>query len=65
MAPHATGLIPDPPDERDFNFKTIRRSVEKIAKKLPSSGTTFDLMSPVRDQLTIGSCTGETGVGFV
>lgn len=65
MAQHATGLIPDPPDERDFNFKTIRRSVEKIAKKLPSSGTTFDLMSPVRDQLTIGSCTGETGVGFV
>jgi len=53
MPPHSYGYIPDKPDERDFVFK----AVQKI-EQLPPSVDMREFCSPVRDQGSLGSCTG-------
>lgn len=53
------GFIPDPVDERDFQFSRIKKNLLKVRNvvKLPTSIDLSDLMSPVRDQGEIGACT--------
>jgi hypothetical protein len=65
-----TGYIPDRPDERDLSLKMVRRRLRRRGKlrgrTLPTSATTADLMSPVRDQGDLGACTAfSVGVGLM
>lgn len=69
--PHATGWLPDPPDERDLHLRAIRGPLTNRARKvtgqaeLPSKAELYSIMSPVRDQGPIGSCTAfAVGVGL-
>lgn len=55
--PHARGWIPDAPDERDLKLKAIHGPLLNRAKKVPSSINLASIMSAVRDQGEIGSCT--------
>lgn len=53
------GFIPDPTDERDFLFKSVKKNLFKAKKivKLPESVDLRDLMSEIRDQGEMSSCT--------
>lgn len=55
---HAKGFIPDPQDERDFRFASVKKRLFKArnVKKIPDKMDLRNLMSPIRDQGEIGAC---------
>ncbi len=58
-APHSYGWNPDLPDQRDHMYGALYR----IPKKLPTKVDLRPLCSPVEDQGTLGSCTGNALAG--
>ncbi len=63
---HALGLLPDPPDEQDYKFKALKLKLKRrLPAELPPSVDLGALMSPIRDQGSLGSCTAfAVGVGL-
>lgn len=69
MSEHAKGWLPDEPDDRDFTIEPIRGQLLKKAARVQGALAVpkvelFKIMSPVRDQTVIGSCTGQSGVAL-
>jgi C1A family cysteine protease len=59
MLRHSYGCIPDKPDTRDLQYQALRLA------PLPPSVDLRNLCSPVRNQLSLGACTGfATAVGL-
>lgn len=59
MAERGKGFIPDPVDERDFRFSRIKNRLlkKKNIVELPKSVDLRPIMSPIRDQGRLSSCT--------
>jgi len=55
------GLIPDRQDVRDFQFSHVANTIKAVrgVSKIPSRVDLRHLMSPVRDQKSLGSCTAQ------
>lgn len=67
-AKHGTGLQADLPDKRDLKFSKIKNRILKTrgVMELPKSIDLRRIMSPIRNQGSLGSCTGFTvGTGLV
>jgi C1A family cysteine protease len=67
-----TGWLPSMPDMRDYTLehKEIKKIAEQLgltddSNPLPSSIDLRKWCSPVEDQLHLGSCTAQAGMGIV
>lgn len=61
MSKFARGLIPDKSDDRDFSFKYVENTLrlQKNVQEMPKRVDLRRLMSPIRNQGNLGSCTAQ------
>jgi C1A family cysteine protease len=73
LTPHGLGWQPDLPDHRDFTADSPQiskvlaksRALQAASAGLPKKVDVSPWCSPIEDQLDLGSCTAQAGVGIL